>query len=89
MSANGWPTMVLLAYMSGQGLMYLIRLRDQTGGGVGSTRNSTASGGSRDRSQVAAGRPAKSTGLPSRLLGFLTQSTGLLGGRTFLLVLKK
>ena len=34
-------------------------------------------------------RPAKSTGLPSRLLGFLTPSTGLLGGRTFLLVLKK
>ena len=34
-------------------------------------------------------RPAKSTGLPSRLLVFLTPSTGLLGGRTFLLVLKK
>ena len=35
-------------------------------------------------------RPAKSTGLiPSRLLGFVTSSTGLLGGRTFLLVLKK
>ena len=34
-------------------------------------------------------RPAKSTDLSSRLLGFLTPSTGLLGGRTFLLVLKK
>ena len=34
-------------------------------------------------------RPAKSTGLPSRLLVFFTPSTGLLGGRTFLLVLKK
>ena len=35
-------------------------------------------------------RPAKSTGLiPSRLLGFVTSSTGLLDGRTFLLVLKK
>ena len=34
-------------------------------------------------------RRAKSTGLPSRILGFLTHSTGLLGGRTFLLVLKK
>ena len=34
-------------------------------------------------------RPAKSTGLPSRLLFFLTPSTDLLGGRTFLLVLKK
>ena len=34
-------------------------------------------------------RPAKSTGLPSRLLLFLTPSTGLLGDRTFLLVLKK
>ena len=34
-------------------------------------------------------RPAKSTGLiSSRLLGFVTSSTGLLGGRTFLLVLK-
>ena len=34
-------------------------------------------------------RPAKPTGLPSRLLGVLTPSTGLLGGRMFLLVLKK
>ena len=34
-------------------------------------------------------RPANSTGLPSRLLVLLTPSTGLLGGRTFLLVLKK
>ena len=33
-------------------------------------------------------RPAKSTGLPSRLLVFLTPSTGLLGARTLLLVLK-
>ena len=32
-------------------------------------------------------RPVKSTGLPSRLLGFLTPSTGLLGGRTFLLLI--
>ena len=32
---------------------------------------------------------SKSTGLPSRLLFFLTQSTNLLGGRTFLLVLRK
>ena len=35
------------------------------------------------------GRPAKSTGLPRRVLFFLTLSTGLLGGRTFLLVFKK
>ena len=34
-------------------------------------------------------RPAKSTGLPSRLLVFLTPSTGQLGGRTFLLVFTK
>ena len=34
-------------------------------------------------------RPAKSTGLPRRLLFFLTPSTDLLGGRTFILVLKK
>ena len=34
-------------------------------------------------------RPAKSPGLPSRLLFFLPPSTGLLGGRTFILVLKK
>ena len=58
---------------------------------------------SRTNGQVAAGRvtgliikrlwfytrPAKSTGLPSRLLVLLTPSTGLLGCRTFLLVLKK
>ena len=31
-------------------------------------------------------RPAKSTGLSSRLLGCLAPSTGLLDGRTFLLV---
>ena len=37
----------------------------------------------------AQGRPAKSTGLPSRLLGFVTPSNSLLGGRTSLLVLKK
>ena len=36
-----------------------------------------------------ASRPAKSTGFPSRLLFFLLPSTDLLGGRTFLLVLKK
>ena len=34
-------------------------------------------------------RPAKSTGLPSRLPVLLTPATGLLGGRTFLLILKK
>ena len=34
-------------------------------------------------------RPAKSTGLLSRLLLFLTPSTVLLGGRIFLLILKK
>ena len=34
-------------------------------------------------------RPAKSTGLPSRLLGVLAPSTGLLDGRTFLLFLNK
>ena len=34
-------------------------------------------------------RPAKSTGLSSRLPVFLTPSTGLLGGRTFLLILTK
>ena len=33
--------------------------------------------------------PAKSTGLPSRLLAILTPSTGLLGGRIFLLVYEK
>ena len=33
-------------------------------------------------------KSAKSTGLPSRLLFCLTPSTDLLGGRTFLLVLK-
>ena len=33
-------------------------------------------------------RPAQSTGLTIRLLVSLTPSTGLLGGRTFLLVLK-
>ena len=39
---------------------------------------------------AAAIAPAKSTGLPSSLLVFLTPyNTGLLGGRTFLLVLKK
>ena len=39
--------------------------------------------------QTQTDRPAKSTALPSRLLVCLTPSTGLLGGRTFLLVLKK
>ena len=34
-------------------------------------------------------RPAKSTGLPSRLPVFLHPFTDLLGGRTFLLVKKK
>ena len=34
-------------------------------------------------------RPAKSTGLPCRLLFFVTPSTGLLGGRAFLPVLEK
>ena len=34
-------------------------------------------------------RPAKSTGVLSRLLFFLAPSTGLLDGRTFLLVLEK
>ena len=39
---------------------------------------------------VAAGQvQGPPTGLPSRLLLFLTPSTGLLDGRTFLLVLKK
>ena len=41
------------------------------------------------KSKILLIRRAKSTGLPNRLLVFLTPSTDLQGGRTFILVLKK